>query len=109
MPRIVKEALCRDRLRVIRGGFGWVDHRLVRDRYVERCAPPALALYLFLVTVADADGLSYWSDAAIRARLRLGRSELERARAELLAADLIAYAAPLWQVLQLPAGEEDRR
>jgi hypothetical protein len=31
----------------------------VRERYIERCDHPAAALYLFLVTVADVEGLSY--------------------------------------------------
>ncbi len=43
--------------------FSWVDQRLVRERHIERCDVQALALYLFLVTVADAQGLSYYSDA----------------------------------------------
>jgi hypothetical protein len=102
MPKVIKEAIVRDRIRVIRGGFGWVDHRLVRDRHTEKCSPSSLALYLFLVTVSDADGMSYWGDTAICERLKLGRAELRHARDELLGADLIAYDKPLWQVLQLP-------
>ena len=105
MACIVKGAICRDRLRVIRGGFGWVDHRLVRDGYVQRCSPSALALYLFLVVVADGDGLSYWGDKAICARLHLGAAELKQCRDELLGADLVAYEKPLWQVLALPRSQ----
>ncbi len=103
MNRIMKEAIVRDRIRVIRGGFGWVDHRLVRDGYIQLCSPRALALYLFLLTVSDGDGLSYWGEAAICKKLRFGRAELGECRTELVAADLIAYEKPLWQVLQLPA------
>ena len=97
------EPICRHRIRCIRGGFGWVDHRFVRDRYIDRCSPTALALYLFLVAVANADGISYWGDKAIGKRLHLGVAELGQARDQLLAADLIAYEKPLWQLLQLPA------
>jgi hypothetical protein len=109
MPSVIKEIICRDRIRRIRGGFGWVDHRLVRDRYVERCSPTALAVYLFLIAVADADGVSYWGDAALGERLRLGKAEVEHARHELEAADLIAYEKPLWQILQLPIPQEVQR
>lgn len=109
MAHIVKEPICRERLRRIAGGFGWVDHRLVRDRYVDRCSPTALAVYLFLVVVADGDGVSYWGETAMAERLRLGRAELKHARAELEAADLIAYESPIWQLLQLPRVPEASR
>ena len=109
MGRIIKEPVCRERIRRITGGFGWVDHRLVRDHYVEECSHLALAAYLFVVTVSDADGVSYWGDKAIAERLNAGVEELRRARAELEAADLIAYDKPVWQVLQLPKRREARR
>lgn len=102
MPTINHEPICRERIRLLRGGFGWVDHRLVRDRYIDRCSPTALALYLFLVAVANADGVSYWGDKTIAKRLHLGIAELRAARDQLLAAELIAYEQPLWQLLQLP-------
>lgn len=109
MAQVVKEVICRDRIRCIRGGFGWVDHRFVRDHYVERCSCVALAVYLFLIAVSDADGVSYWGDSAICDRLRIGKAELKHARAELEADDLIAYEKPIWQVLQLPITREVQR
>ena len=54
MARVVYGPIDRERIRVIRKGFGWVDHRFVRGRFVDGRSPEALALYLFLVTVADA-------------------------------------------------------
>ena len=41
--------------------FSWVDHRLVRERRLQRCPAEAWALYLFLLTVGAAQGLSYYS------------------------------------------------
>ena len=81
--------------------FSWVDHRLVRERHLERCTSEALALYLFLVTVADAKGLSYYGDASVRERLGWSAGQLRAARRGLIEADLIAYEAPLYQVLSL--------
>jgi len=81
--------------------FSWVDHRLVRDRHLQGRSAPALALYLFLVTVADADGLSWYSDEALCRQLSCSAMHLERARAELQDAGLIAYRTPLYQVLDL--------
>jgi hypothetical protein len=39
-----------------------VDQRLVREHHIECCNVEALALYLFLITVADAQGFSYYGD-----------------------------------------------
>ena len=81
--------------------FNWVDHRLVGDRHIDKCSVPAAALYLFLVTVSDAKGLSYYSDRTICSRLSMDPATLTGARANLIKADLIAYKAPLYQVLSL--------
>jgi hypothetical protein len=61
----------------------------------------ALALYLFLVTVADADGLSWYSEDALCRQLSCSGPQLESARSELEHAELIAYRKPLYQVLDL--------
>ena len=89
--------------------FSWVDHRLVRERRLEPCSAEAWALYLFLVTVGDAKGLSYYSDASLTARLPLDRERLARARDELIGADLIAFEPPLYQVLSLDPGATSAR
>ena len=100
-----KRLLVPSRVRRVPRQFSWVDQRLVRDRHITRCDPEALALYLFLVTVADAQGLSFYADRSIAALLSLPTQRLERARAGLIRAGLIAYEAPLYQVLALePAG-----
>jgi hypothetical protein len=100
MP-VIKRVLCPQRLRKVPSQFSWIDHRLVRDRHIGRCSHPALALYLFLVTVCDGQGLSYYSDPSIGRLLHLEPSALARARQELMAAGLIAYQRPLYQVLAL--------
>ncbi len=107
MAKVVKEVICRDRIRYIRGGFGWVDHRFVRENYIQRCSITSLAVYLFLIAVSDADGVSYWGESAMYDRLRIGKAELKHARTELEGADLIAYEKPIWQVLQIPATREE--
>jgi len=83
--------------------FSWIDQRLVRERHITRCPPNALALYLLLCTVADAQGLSYYSDATAGRLLSLSSAQLREARSQLLAADMIAYEAPFYQVLSLDA------
>jgi hypothetical protein len=99
---ICKHLLRADRQRQIPPSFSWVDHRLIRHRYLSQCDHGAWALYLFLVTVGDVQGLSYYSDAAIGRHLNLEPLRLTAARQQLQQADLIAYRKPLYQVLSLP-------
>lgn len=61
----------------------------------------ALALYLLLVSVGDAQGLSYYADRTVAGLLGLSPAEVRRARCVLQRADLIAYRKPLYQVLDL--------
>ena len=95
----IKRVLCPERVRQIPPQFSWVDHRLVRDRHIERCDPHAAALYLFLVTVADVQGLSYYSDGALVRYLSMSAARLSQARGDLVRSGLIAYQRPLYQVL----------
>lgn len=97
----IKRVLCPARVRRIPKQFSWVDQRLVRDERIGACGAEALALYLFLITVADAKGLSYYSDPSIARHLSFDVSQLARARARLQQADLIAFEKPLYQVLSL--------
>jgi hypothetical protein len=98
---VVKRILCPDRLRRVPKQFSWVDHRLVRDKRICGLSHQALALYLFLVTVSDAEGLSYYSDVALQRYLDLNPCMAAQVRLELCQAGLIAYSRPLYQVLCL--------
>jgi hypothetical protein len=84
----VKRVLRAERLRRVPTQFSWIDQRLVR-------------LYLVLVTVADAQGLSYYGEASLGRLLSMPAPRLVAARAELIGLDLIAYERPLYQVLSL--------
>ena len=98
---IVKRLLRPERVRRTPPQFSWVDHRLVRDHHLQRCGAEALALYLFLVIVGDAEGLSYYSEASIARSLSMDPTTVRSARAELIQADLIALRHPLYQVLSI--------
>ena len=98
---VQKHLLCPQRERKVPKQFSWLDHRLVRDHHIDRLSHRACALYLFLVTVADARGLSYYSDRALSQRLAIDEHGLSEARRELVRCDLIAYKKPLYQVLSL--------
>lgn len=101
--KVIKRLIIPDRARRVPGHFSWVDHRLVRDGHIKRSSAAALGLYLFLVTVGDCDGLSYYSDRAVSEFLSIDRATLAALRRELIAGGLIAYQAPLYQVLSFDA------
>ena len=54
-----------------------------------------------LVTVSDAQGLSYYSEGSLARRLSMDLDRLSQARADLIRLGLIAYEPPLYQVLSL--------
>jgi len=89
------------KLRKVPKQFSWVDQRLVRDRYIDQLSHQACALYLFLVTVADAQGLSYYADPSLCQRLSMTCTALHQARQALITPGLVAYHSPLYQVLAL--------
>lgn len=100
--KVKKRVLCPERLRQVPAQFSWIDQQLIRQpSYLQGCELGALALYLVLVTVADAQGLSYYSDGTLGRLLRMERAQLLHARQQLSEAGLIVYQQPLYQVLSL--------
>ena len=106
--RLAKQVLRPERLRQAPEQFSWVDQALVQCGFIDHCDARAAALYLFLVTVADAQGLSYYGAATLATRLHLSAPEFGAARQLLIELDLIAYEAPLYQVLALSRGAPRR-
>jgi len=58
---IKKKPLCPQRVRRITGSFAFIEHRFLRDGFWAGLGQHELLLYLFLVLVADREGLSYYS------------------------------------------------
>ncbi len=97
------------RKRKIPRHFSWVDHRIVRNNYLKKCSCDALALYLFLLTVGDYEGLSYYKDESILKYLNLSeQTSISKCRHELINAELISYLGGLYQVLELENEEEQK-
>jgi len=85
-----KRPIALAKLRRVPRQFSWVDQRLVRDHYSDQLSPHACALSLFLVTVADAQGLSDYAAASLCQRLSLTSTALHQARQALITRGLIA-------------------
>ncbi len=106
---VSKVPIVAERIRKVPRHFSWIDHRLVRDRHIENCSHAAAALYLFLVTVGDAKGLSYYGDKSIIKHLSMEPSALQDARANLINIGLIAWQKPLYQVLSLDSSQREKK
>ena len=104
-----KLPILKHRIRKVPKQFSWIDHRLVRDRHIEEFTHPAAALYLFLVTVGDADGLSYYGDKSVMKRLGMDQGTLQAARSNLVQNGMIAWQKPLYQVLGLDISDTAKR
>jgi hypothetical protein len=98
---VIKRLLRPQRLRHVPEQFSWIDQALVQRHLIDRLDARAAALYLFLVTVADAQGLSYYGSASLMQRLHLSTEELGAARQQLIDLELVAFEAPLYQVLAI--------
>jgi hypothetical protein len=96
-----KRIPCPARLRRVPPQFSWIDHRLVRNEHITGPGPEALSLYLLLVTVGDADGVSWYSTGLLGRLLQLQPLRVERARRVLEQHELIAFDPPFYQVLSL--------
>src|SRR6058998_783751 len=55
-----------DRIRRRHGSFGWIEHRFVREGFLEGLHHPEALLYVFLAIVADERGISFYSQERIR-------------------------------------------
>ena len=97
-----KRILLPDRVRVPpRTGFSFLDRRFLKEQ-ASHLSRDAILLYFFLAAVSDRHGLSYFKDESAGARIKVSATQVARAREELLVRDLVAFEAPLTQVLSLP-------
>jgi hypothetical protein len=99
---ITKTALDQDRVRKIAGSFAFIEHRFLRSGFFSVLTHHELLLYVFLVLVADRNGLSYYSYDKICILLKITLDDYIIARDGLIEKDLIAFNGHLFQVLSLP-------
>jgi hypothetical protein len=99
---IDKQPLCPERQRQITGSFAFIEHRFLRDGFWSSLNQHECLLYVFLVLVADRNGLSYYGYDKICTLLRCTLEDYLVARNGLIAKDLVAFDGHLFQVLSLP-------
>ena len=91
------------------GSFGWLDARLLHERWLAGLGPDATAALTLLALPPTTTGASYWSRARMAQALRINRRLLDAALQRLLDRELVAHrpwrighADGVWQLLPLP-------
>ena len=78
-------------IRSIKGSFAWIDHRLIRNGFLDRMTREDVLVYLFLVLVADKNGVSFYRKEKICETLSLNYHQFEIAKDRLIDMKLIAF------------------
>lgn len=99
---IEKNPIDPHRIRKITGSFAFIEHRFLRDGFWASLDHHQLLLYMFLLIVADRNGLSYYSYDKICTLLRICVDDYILARNALIDKNLLAFDGNLFQVLSLP-------
>lgn len=79
------------RVRKVEKSFAWLDHRLLRNGYLQVMTHQEQVLYLFLVLAADRYGVSFYRKEKICDAVGLEWSEFEVARDRLIDIGLIFF------------------
>ena len=81
------------KIRKIERSFAWMDHRLVRNGFLQVMTHQEMALYLFLVLAADRYGVSFYRKEKMCDALGLDFREFDIARDRLVSFKLVAFEA----------------
>mgnify|MGYP001593342795 FL=1 len=100
---IRKKILAPDRIRQIKGSFGFIPHRFLNDGFLAALNQHELLLYMFLILAADRYGLSFYNGNSICSLIGLTADQYQKARDELIRKDLLAFDGTIFQLLSLPA------
>ena len=79
------------KVRRIGSSFAWIDHRLMRNGFLQVMTHEDLVLYLFLVLAADRNGVSFYRKEKICDVVSLDFNQFEIARDRLASMKLIAF------------------
>jgi replication initiation and membrane attachment protein DnaB len=81
--------------------YSIIDHQFLHQGYFQSLGLEALALYLFLVVVADRDGKSYYAERTVAEILRLSPEKYSVAISQLSGYGLVEFRRPFYWVKNL--------
>ncbi len=104
-----------DLLRRPAGAFGWLDARLLHDRWLLELGPDATAILVLLALAADRHGASFYGRGRMAALLGLAPDAVDRALDRLRLLGLVDHRAwrpghpdGVWQLLPVPTRARGR-
>jgi hypothetical protein len=78
-------------IRNIKGSFAWIDHRLIRNGFLDVMTHQDMVLYLFLVLAGDKNGVSFYRKEKTCEAVSLDYNQFEIAKDRLIDMKLIAF------------------
>lgn len=99
---VTKSLIIPERRRVFKPPFAWIDRQFLFHGFLAELNWQENLLYLFLILVADQNGLSFYSYDKICQLLQFEVDDYIQARNGLTQRQLIAYDGRQFQVLALP-------
>jgi replication initiation and membrane attachment protein DnaB len=84
--------------------YSIIDHQFLHQGYFQRLGIEALALYLFLIVVADREGKSYYAEKTVAEVLRLSPQKYSAALSDLVRYGLVDFRRPFYWVKNLSSG-----
>lgn len=90
------------RVRYPKGAYGWAEQKIVTDGHIQALGCTPALVYLFLCTVGNREGISFWGRPRMARTLNLSGDAIDEALEALVAADLIAATDRIVQVLPVP-------
>ena len=103
---VCKSLIIAELRRVLKPPFAWIDRQFLFNGFLADLSWQENLLYLFLILVADRDGLSFYSYDKICQLLKLDVDDYIQARNGLTQQQLIAYDGRQFQVLALPERQQ---
>jgi hypothetical protein len=105
-----------DAIRQPQTGFGWLDARLLRDRWLPDLGADAVAVLAFLALAADRNGVSFYARDRMAVELGIDVPRLDKALDRLREVGLIAHRPwrrgrrdGVWQLLDVPVSQVPER
>ncbi len=91
------------------GSFGWLEDRLLQDRWLARLGGQGVSVLVLLALAADRHGASFYGRARMAQSLGLSRAQVDQGLQRLLQLGLVAHrpwrpghAEGVWQLLPVP-------